>query len=406
MRRTSKERLTEKLACFGRFGADERGGITRLSLSPAALEACGEFRRRCECLGLAVRCDDMGNIYAVKRGTEDLPGPAMGSHADSVVNGGNYDGMLGVLAALEVLETMVLDGISTRRPVSAVIWTNEEGVRFPPAMMSSGVLTGKFDKAAVLDVRDADGVSFGEALSAAGRQGDKAARLGPESCTAYLELHIEQGPVLYESGESIGVVQGVVGMCNYTVSVFGRAGHAGSTPMPRRRDALYAAAGIIRRLHDDLGSIAGGPLFTFGHIECRPNMHTIIPEEVSFSLDARHRDPDVVRRVVEVITSLPKESDGCRVEYREEWARRSTLFDPALTALVKRNADALGYAGRFMFSGPGHDAQYVQDMLPAAMIFVPSIGGLSHCPDEKTSLDDCRNGTDVLLNTVLELADT
>jgi N-carbamoyl-L-amino-acid hydrolase len=405
MRRTSKERLAEKLACFGNFGADERGGITRLSLSPAALEACAEFRRRCEGLGLAVHCDDMGNIYAVKQGTEDLPGPAMGSHADSVINGGNYDGMLGVLAALEVLETMVRDGISTRRPVCAVIWTNEEGVRFPPAMMSSGVLTGKFDKAAVQAVRDADGVSFGEALSAGGRQGDRAARLTPENCTAYLELHIEQGPVLHESGESIGVVQGVVGMCNYTLSVFGQAGHAGSTPMPRRRDALYAAAGIIRRLHDELRRIAGDLLFTFGHIECRPNMHTIIPKEVSFSLDARHRNPDVVRRVVEVIAALPLESDGCRAAYREEWSRETTLFDPALVALVKRNADALGYSNRFVFSGPGHDAQYVQAMLPAAMIFVPSIGGLSHCPDELTSLDDCRNGADVLLNTLLELAD-
>ncbi|MDR2604116.1 MAG: hydantoinase/carbamoylase family amidase, partial [Desulfovibrio sp.] len=230
MRGTSKERLAEKIACFGNFGADERGGITRLSLSPAVLEACAEFRRRCADLGLAVRCDDMGNIYAVKPGKKHLPGPAMGSHIDSVANGGNYDGMLGVLAALEVLETMVRDGISTRRPVSAVIWTNEEGVRFPPAMMSSGVLTGKFDKTAALAVRDADGVSFGEALSAAGRQGDAAARLTPETCMAYLELHIEQGPVLYESGESIGVVQGVVGMCNYTISVFGQAGHAGSTP--------------------------------------------------------------------------------------------------------------------------------------------------------------------------------
>jgi N-carbamoyl-L-amino-acid hydrolase len=328
----------------------------------------------------------------------------MGSHADSVVNGGNYDGMLGVLAALEVLETMIRDGISTRRPVTAMIWTNEEGVRFPPAMMSSGVLTGKFDKTAMAAVRDADGVSFGEALSAGGRQGNRAARLTPENCTAYLELHIEQGPVLHESGESIGVVQGVVGMCNYTISVFGHAGHAGSTPMPRRRDALYAAAGIIRRLHDELRRIASDLLFTFGHIECRPNMHTIIPEEVSFSLDARHRNPDVVRRVVEVIAALPQESDGCRTAYREEWSRETTLFDPALAALVKRNADALGYSNRLMFSGPGHDAQYVQAMLPAAMIFVPSTGGLSHCPDEYTSLDDCRNGADVLLHTVLELA--
>ncbi|MDR2850928.1 MAG: Zn-dependent hydrolase [Desulfovibrio sp.] len=399
----NKDRLQEKIHCFAQFGAEEHGGITRLSLSPAALAARTELTKRCHALGLFVETDDIGNIYATKTGTETLPRIAMGSHIDSVIKGGNYDGTLGVLTALEVVETLVRENISTRHPVTVMVWTNEEGARFAPAMMASGVLTGKFSKDAMLAVQDEDGVSFGQALLAGDCLGKTDNRLNPQDYLAYLELHVEQGPVLANENLTIGVVRGVVGMCNYTVTAHGQANHAGTTPMQERKDALYAASQCVCTLYERLGRIDPDLVFTFGHIACRPNIHTIIPDEVRFSLDARHQEPAILQEVVKIVRALPAQTANCAISVEEAWSRKSTLFDPKLVALVKKNADALGFPNRYLYSGAGHDAQYVQDILPSAMIFVPSEGGLSHCAKENTSIDDCICGADVLLHTLLDL---
>jgi N-carbamoyl-L-amino-acid hydrolase len=403
MHTTSKERLKEKISTWSTFGDAGHGGITRLSLSAPALQARGEFARRAKELGLSLETDDLGNMYATRKGSEKLPRIVMGSHMDSVVCGGNYDGILGVLTGLEVVETLVRENIPTRRPVAAMVWTNEEGARFPPAMMCSGVVTGKFDKAAMLAVKDKEGVTFGEALERSGWLGDAANRLSPGNCAAYLELHIEQGPVLEDAGITIGVVEGVVGMCNYTVQTRGQSDHAGTTPMKKRQDALHAASRLICDLYDSLGRIDGNLVFTFGHIDCHPNVHTVIPDEVSFSLDARHKDPAVVRKVVETILTLPREVFRCQVSSKEAWSRNTVPFHKAFVDLVQKNAEALGYSFQRIYSGPGHDAQYVQDMLPSTMIFVPSIKGHSHCEEEKTDLEDCWKGANVLLNTVLDI---
>jgi N-carbamoyl-L-amino-acid hydrolase len=322
---------------------------------------------------------------------------------DSVVCGGNYDGILGVLTGLEVVETLVRDKIPTRHPITAMVWTNEEGARFPPAMMCSGVVTGKFDKAAMLAVKDKEGVTFGQALEKSGYLGDAGRRLNPADYAAYLELHIEQGPVLEDAGITIGVVEGVVGMCNYTIQTRGQSDHAGTTPMKKRQDALHAASQLICSLYGALGAIDPDLVFTFGHIDCHPNVHTVIPDEVRFSLDARHRDPAIVRRVVEAVKALPREVVGCAVSSQEAWSRNTVPFHKAFVDLVEKNAGAFGYSHRRIYSGPGHDAQYVQDMLPSTMIFVPSIKGHSHCEDERTDLDDCWKGANVLLNTVLDI---
>ncbi|MDR2745718.1 MAG: Zn-dependent hydrolase [Desulfovibrio sp.] len=399
----NRERLQEKIDRFKIFGQTGKGGISRLSLSPPALEARAEFCRRCRALGLSLTTDDLANIYATKEGAGDLPRIAMGSHLDSVVCGGRHDGTLGVLAALEVVETLVRDNIPTRHPITIMVWTNEEGVRFPPAMMSSGVLAGKFTKEVILAAKDADNISFAEALRLSGYQGDEKNRLNPEKYLAYLELHIEQGPVLDGAGETIGVVQGVAGMCNYTITVSGQANHAGTTPMGKRRDALVAASRLICHLHEQLGCIAESLVFTFGHIDCYPNLHTIVPGKVCFSLDARHKGQSAVRQAVAVVKALPQEIEGCAVAYEEAWARKPTVFAEKLVGHVQKNADALGYPNRRMYSGAGHDAQYAQDILPSAMIFVPSINGLSHCEEESTTLDDCWKGANVLLNTILDV---
>jgi len=403
METCSKERLEEKIKTFSQFGATGNGGITRLSLSPAALEARAEFCRRCKALGMDIVTDDLANIYATKPGTENLPRIAVGSHMDSVIHGGNYDGILGVLTALEVVETLSRNNIPTRHPITVVVWTNEEGARFPPALMCSGIIAGKFSKNAMFAVTDNQGVSFGEALKASGYQGDEANRFNAKDYMANLELHIEQGPVLEDAKKTIGVVEGVVGMVNYAIRTKGQSNHAGTTPMQKRQDALRAASQLICELYVKLGAIAPDLVFTFGHIECRPNVHTVIPSDVDFSLDARHREPAVIKKVVEVIKALPKEMMKCQVSYKENWARDTVPFKPEFVDFVEKNAKAFGYSWQRIYSGPGHDAQYVQGVTPTAMIFVPSVDGKSHCEEEMAPLDACWKGCNVLLQTLLNI---
>lgn len=398
-------RLDEKIKAFSKYGDTGNGGITRFSLSHEALAARAEFKQRMEAIGAVVVTDDMANMYATIPGTEDLPAIATGSHMDSVRKGGNYDGVLGVLTAMEVAETIVKSNIPHRHPVTVVVWTNEEGARYEPAMMSSGVITGKFDKASMLKsyAKDVPGLSFGEALDKSGYKGSASNRLSPDEYTALVELHIEQGPVLNNEGLDIGVVEGVCGMINYEFTFIGQAGHAGTTPMPYRKDALYAAVKTIQYLHDELDKLDGKLVYTTGKISAHPNIHTIIPDEVKFTLDARHQDPAVLKKVVDIIKRIPPVVEKCAASHKEAWSRKTVYFTPALSDLVEKSAQAYGYSYKKMYSGPGHDAQYVIDIIPTTMIFVPSIGGHSHCELEYTPVDSCLKGANVLLDTILRI---
>ncbi|WP_434564325.1 Zn-dependent hydrolase [Thermoanaerobacterium thermosaccharolyticum] len=398
-----KERLADKIHTFSKFGDTGKGGITRLSLSEPDLQARAEFCKRMKELGADIVTDDMANIYATFKGSEDLPRIAVGSHCDSVVQGGNYDGILGVISAMEVAETIVTKKIPHRHPITVMIWTNEEGARFDPAMMSSGVITGKFDKNKMLASKDKDGITFGEALDASGYKGDEKNRMNPKEYMAFVELHIEQGPVLEAAKMDIGVVEGVVGMVNYEFEFIGQAGHAGTVPQRMRKDALYAASEAIQYLHRELDKLDSKLVYTTGRIICSPNVHTIIPDDVKFTLDARHQDPKIVQQVVDVIENIPKELAKCKVSYRKLWSRKTVAFNEDLVDLVEKNAKEYGYSCMRMYSGPGHDAQFVADILPTTMIFVPSIGGHSHCEIEKTSLDNCWKGANVLLKTILDI---
>lgn len=397
------ERLQDKIQTFSKFGDTGNGGITRLCYTEPNLQARAEFCRRCEALGMEVKTDDMGNIYATKQGTEALLAIAVGSHLDSVVNGGNYDGVLGVLTGLEAVETMITEGIKTRHPITVLVWTNEEGSRFRPAMMSSGVIAGKFDQATMLAVKDEEGVTFEEALINSGYRGDHENRLSAEKYKAFLELHVEQGPVLEAEGKDIGVVEGVLGMVNYEIKTRGQANHAGTTPMPVRKDALYAMTAIIEYLHDELDKLDPALVYTTGEFSGGPNVHTVIPDNVRITIDARHRDPEVIKQVVKVIKSLPAEIRGCAVSYREQWARNTIDFKPEMVSIVEESVKALDYPYKLMYSGAGHDAQYVADMVPATMIFVPSDTGFSHCEEEHTSLEQCWKGANVVLQSLLAL---
>lgn len=398
-----KDRMEDKIATFSKFGDTGRGGITRLALSEEDIQARSEFTKRMKALGAEIVTDDMGNMYATFKGTEDLPHIAMGSHCDSVVQGGNYDGILGVMTAMEAAETIVTEKIPHRHPITVMIWTNEEGARFDPAMMSSGVITGKFDKEKMLASKDVEGVTFGEALNASGYKGDESKRINPKDYMALLELHIEQGPVLESKKMDIGVVEGVVGMVNYEFEFIGQAGHAGTVPQKMRKDALLAASEAIQYLHRELDKLDDKLVYTTGRINCSPNVHTIIPDDVKFTLDARHQDPKVIKQVVEIIEKIPSELAKCKVSYRELWSRKTVSFNKELVGLVEKNANEYGYSNMRMYSGPGHDAQFAADMLPVTMIFVPSIGGHSHCEIEKTPVDNCLKGANVLLRTILDI---
>jgi N-carbamoyl-L-amino-acid hydrolase len=395
--------MDEKIKTFSKFGDTGNGGITRFSLSPEALMARAEFKKRMEAIGATVVTDDMANMYATIPGTEKLPAIMSGSHLDSVKQGGNYDGVLGVLTAMEAAETIVKEGIPHRHPITVVVWTNEEGARFEPAMMSSGVVCGKFDKAAMLasEAKDQPGLTFGEALEKSGFKGGEANRMTADKYAALVELHVEQGPVLEDEGIDIGIVEGVCGMINYEFAFIGQADHAGTTPMKYRKDALYAAVKTIQYLHDELDELDSRLVYTTGKISAHPNIHTIIPGEVKFTLDARHQNPDVIRQVLEIIHKIPSEVQKCKVSYKEAWSRKTVAFTSELTDYVEKSANEYGYTSKRMYSGPGHDAQFVADVIPATMIFVPSVDGHSHCELEYTPTENCLKGANVLLKTLL-----
>lgn len=399
------ERMEDKIKTFSRFGDTGKGGITRFSLSDEALAARKEFVKRMEAIGASIATDDMANIYATFAGTEDLPAIVSGSHMDSVRQGGNYDGILGVLTAMEVAETIVKEKVPHRHPITVIVWTNEEGARFEPAMMSSGVICGKFNKETMLasQAKDIPGYTFGEALEKSGFKGKEENRLDPSKTKALVELHIEQGPVLEAEGVDIGVVEGVCGMINYEFTFTGQAGHAGTTPMKYRKDALYAAVKTIQYLHDELDQLDGKLVYTTGKISAHPNIHTIIPDEVKFTLDARHQDPDVIKQVVAVIKNIPGVVEQCKVNYEEAWSRNTVSFTTELVDYVEISAQELGCSNRRIYSGPGHDAQFTIDLVPTTMIFVPSVGGHSHCEIEYTPVENCLKGANVLLNTILHI---
>lgn len=399
----SLERLNEKIETFRKFGDTGNGGVTRFSLSEAALLARKEFKKRMEAIGAEVVTDDMANMYATIPGTQDLPAIMSGSHLDSVRQGGNYDGVLGVLAAMEAAETIVKEKIPHRHPITVVVWTNEEGARFEPAMMSSGVICGKFDKAEMLssEAKDMPGYTFGEALEKSGFQGEEKNRMTPAGYAALLELHIEQGPVLEMEGLDIGVVEGVCGMLNYEFTFTGQAGHAGTTPMKYRKDALYAAIKTIQYLHDEMDKLDSKLVYTTGKISAHPNIHTIIPDEVKFTLDARHQDPKVLDQVLEIIKKIPDEVEKCQFRCEKAWSRKTVGFTSELVDYVEESVKEYGYSGGRIYSGPGHDAQFVIDMIPTAMIFVPSAGGHSHCELEYTPTEKCLKGANVLMRTLL-----
>jgi len=399
------ERLWGSLMSMAELGRTPGGGVRRLALSDEDRRARDLLVRWLQEAGCTVRVDDLGNIYGRRDGEDPDAAPVVcGSHLDTVPTGGRFDGALGVLAALEAVRTMHDAGLRTRRAVEVVCWTNEEGVRFAPAMLASGVVCGRFTREEAYAAQDQDGRTFEAELRRIGYLGGPEHRM--RSPAAYIELHVEQGPILENEGAQVGVVEGVEGIAWGWVDVTGRAAHAGPTPVGDRRDALVAASRIVLGLRTLCAELPGVRT-TVGRCEVSPNAINVIPGAVRLSTDLRARTADLLEtaaRRLEGLCATVGRDDRVEVRTAEFWRSPPTPFHPTVTRAVAEAARSLGYTTLPLWAGAGHDAKYVADRYPAGMIFVPSAGGLSHNEAEWTPKDDCVRGATVLLGTVLRLA--
>ena len=271
-------------------------------------------------------------------------------------------------------------------------------------MMVSGIICNKFDEEEMMKSRNVlDGkTTFGEALKANKFRGKRENRLSRDRYTAMFEIHIEQGPLLEKAGKEIGVVICVAGMVNYRLRTFGQSDHAGTIPMQYRQDSLYAASRLIIHLHNELDQLDPALVFTTGEIECHPNIHTVIPDLIDFSLDSRHVDPEVIGQVEEVIKFIPEEIENCKTEFELAWKRDTVYFNKDLVEYVRDAAKDLGYSNQDIYSGTGHDAQYVAELMPTTMIFAPSKDGHSHCEEEFSTVEDSTRAASVMLHAVLK----
>ena len=404
--RVNAHRLWQSLEELARIGATPGGGVTRLALSDEDVAARRLLMGWMEQAGLAVRVDDAGNLFGRREGqSPELPPVVVGSHHDSVIQGGRFDGAFGVLAALEAVRTLQDHGIVTRHPVEVVSWTGEEGSRFPPAMLGSGLGTGAFSQEYAYSRTDQQGRRFGEELERTGFRGSSDNRL--RAVRAYIEPHIEQGPVLEAEGLQIGVVEGIVGVVWLRGRVWGQADHAGPTPMSMRRDAGLAAARLALAVRDVAWALGPEMVGTVGQMELSPGQINVIPGEARFSVDFRHPDDGVLDRAVEMLRHWARRmeaEEGVRVSVEELWRVGSVRFDPEVVGAVEAAARELGYTSRRMVSYAGHDAQYVARLGPTGMIFIPCQEGKSHTEQERTTPEDVERGANVLLRALMCLA--
>lgn len=398
-------RLWQSLMELARIGATPKGGVCRLALTDLDRQGRDLFVQWARAAGCSIRVDAIGNIFARRAGMDDsLPPVTTGSHIDTQPTGGKFDGNYGVLAGLEVLRTLGDAGVRTRAPLEVAVWTNEEGSRFVPVMMGSGVFAGAFTLAHALAQRDAQGTSVAEALAAIGYAGED----GPaHAIGAYFEAHIEQGPVLEQHGCVIGVVSAALGQRWYDVTVQGMEAHAGPTPMPLRRDALLAASALVAEVNRIAMERLPHARATVGSLEVFPNSRNVIPGQVRFSVDLRAPGDE---QLLEMDTALRAACErvaaerGLGIDVQQVVYFPPQPFTPHLVEAVRTHAAGLGYSAMDVVSGAGHDAVYVARMAPAAMIFVPCAGGISHNEIEDAEPAHLEAGCNVLLRAMLAAA--
>ncbi len=400
------DRLWDSLMQMAKIGATEKGGCCRLALTDLDKESRDLFVHWCQEAGCSIKVDKMGNIFARREGTDpDLPAVLVGSHLDTQPTGGRFDGVFGVLTGLEVIRSLNDRNIQTRHSVEASVWTNEEGSRFAPAMVASGVFGGVFDLDYGLTRSDPAGVTMGEELQRIGYAGEE--EVGGRDVHAYFEAHIEQGPILEAEDKTIGIVTDAQGQRWYEVTLTGVESHAGPTPMNRRKDALLGAAQIVQ-LVNQVG-LDNAPLAcaTVGMLDVYPNSRNVIPGRVAFTIDFRHPDDTVLERmdrlmregVDEIVSRM-----GLECELEQIFYYAPIAFDKSCVAAVRAGIDTHGYSSREIVSGAGHDACYLAGVAPTSMVFIPCIDGISHNEIEDVKPEWITAGANVVLSAILEKA--
>jgi N-carbamoyl-L-amino-acid hydrolase len=395
------DRLWNTLMEMGQVGREKKG-VNRLALNDANKEARDLFAGWLREEGVEVRVDRIGNIFGVRKGTDpSLPSVMIGSHLDTVREGGVFDGALGVLSGLEIIRLLNQEAFDTERELAVAAFTNEEGARFQPDMMGSMVFAGQLDVETAWAAFDDDGVTVKDELKRIGYLGNDEIEVGH-----YLELHVEQGPMLHKEGVGLGVVEGVQGVAWWVGEYTGEANHAGTTPLHLRRDALLGAAELCLKLRETAEKLGKGSVSTMGRLHPKPDISNVVPGGAFFTLDFRQYEEVLYEEGKNIVVNLVREVSE---EHGLEYSLTQTVdvkpmrFDSGVAELVERKSRELGLSYKLMHSGAGHDAQFMSLICPTALIFVPSIGGRSHCPEENTRETDCINGANVLLNCVMEL---
>ncbi|MFP4405429.1 Zn-dependent hydrolase [Rhodosalinus sp.] len=405
--RIDADRLWDSLMEMARIGPGVAGGNNRQTLTDADAEGRALFRRWCEDAGLSMGVDSMGNMFAAREGTDPDALPVyVGSHLDTQPTGGKYDGVLGVLGGLEIIRTMNDLGIRTKHPIVVTNWTNEEGTRFAPAMLASGVFAGVHDEQWAYDRVDAEGKRFGDELERIGWRG--AEKVGARKMHAFFELHIEQGPILEAEGKDVGVVTHGQGLSWTQVTITGKDAHTGSTPMPMRRNAGLGMARVLELVEEIALSHAPHAVGAAGHIDVYPNSRNVIPGKAVFTVDFRSPELAVIRDMEERLRAGAGKicaDMGLEVAFEKVGGFDPVAFDPDCVAAVRDAAERLGYSHMPIVSGAGHDACWINRVAPTAMVMCPCVDGLSHNEAEEITRDWARAGADVLMHAVLETAE-
>ncbi|RWP35882.1 Zn-dependent hydrolase [Mesorhizobium sp.] len=404
--RINSNRLWDSIMEMAKIGPGVAGGNNRQTLTDADGEGRQLFKRWCEAAGLEMGLDEMGTMFARREGTEpDLPPVYVGSHLDTQPTGGKYDGVLGVLGGLEIVRSLNELGIKTKHPIVVTNWTNEEGARFAPAMMASGVFAGVLDQADVYEHVDKDGKKFGEELERIGWKGSE--KVGERKIHAFFELHIEQGPILEDEGIDIGVVTHGQGLKWLQVTLTGKEAHTGSTPMPKRRNAGLGMARVIELVHEIAMDYQPDAVGAVGHMEVYPNSRNIIAGRTMFTIDIRSPEKEVLDamdgRIREGIDTICEALD---IQYQIDQVGHfdPVTFDPGCVKAVRDAAERLGYTHRNIVSGAGHDACWINRVAPTAMVMCPCVDGLSHNEAEEITKEWAAAGADVLFHAVVETA--
>lgn len=399
-------RLWESLMTMAEIGATTKGGCNRQALTDLDKQGRDLFVNWSEAIGCDVYIDEIGNIFARRAGkNNNLPAVITGSHLDTQPTGGKFDGVYGVLAGLEVLRTLHEHNIETDCPIEVVVWTNEEGARFPPACMGSGVWSGNFILEETYQTKDKDGKTVGEELNRIGYRGALAAK--PRKIKAAFEAHIEQGPILEKEDKQIGIVTGIQGLRWYELVLHGKPCHAGPTPMEDRVDPIQAMLPILQTCYDLAKENGPWGRATIGDIQVSPGSPNTVPEEMKILIDIRHPRPNVIDAMAAKFESTVEEvCKSMAVEYQltEAWRMKVTEFAPSCINAVSESVSELGYSSMKMVSGAGHDSLYVAEQVSTSMIFVPCEDGLSHNEAENAKEEDLTAGANVLLKAMLKLA--